>query len=101
MEIIGLADAVDALRRELAEAQKLGENDPLGFEVGPVEVEFSLVAKKSGGGKVGISFGVIVDVNGSVGREETHRVKVTLTPKDRKTGRRPEINDEVQAIPNR
>ena len=99
-QLVGLADAVDALRYELTAARELGENDPLLFEVGPVEVEFTAVVKRGGGGKAGFTIGVVTfGAQGSLANEQTHRVKVTLTPKDRLTGTAPEINDLVDELP--
>ncbi|GAA4674810.1 trypco2 family protein [Phytohabitans rumicis] len=105
MEWLGLADAVQALREELTIARQAGEdnddNDYV-FEVGPVEVEFTVVAKKGGKGRLGVTFGVVtVGGEAGLGRDETHRLKVTLTPKDRVTGVAPEINDRVPALPDR
>ena len=92
----------EALRRELAAAKALAAGDPLLFEVGPVEVEFAVVAKRTGGAKGGVTFGVVTfGAEGSIGRDETHRVKVTLTPKERATGRPTEINDQIDRIPDR
>jgi hypothetical protein len=102
METVGLADAVEALRDELTAARNLGRGQDLLFEVGPVDVEFSVVIKRSGGAKAGLTIGVVtLGGEASVGREETHRVKVTLTPKDSATGEAPEINDVVTELPSR
>jgi hypothetical protein len=100
VDLVRLADAVDALRSELTAARELGEDQPLLFEVGPVEVEVSAVVKRTGGGKAGFTIGVLtLSGQGTLGHEETHRVKVTLTPKDRITGAAPEINDMVSELP--
>jgi hypothetical protein len=102
METVGLADAVEALRSELTAARNLGRGQDLLFEVGPVDVEFSVVVKRTGGGKAGLTIGVVtLGGEASVGREETHRVKVTLAPKDSVTGEAPEINDVVTELPSR
>src|SRR5690349_9992229 len=92
--VVGLADAVEALRAELTVARVDGANQPLLFEVGPVEVEFTAVIKKVGGGKAGFTIGVVtLGAEASVAQEQTHRIKVTLTPKERDTGEAPRIND--------
>lgn len=99
-QVVGLAEAVEALRSELTAAREFGEGQELLFEVGPVEVEFTAVVKRGGGGKLGLTIGVVtVGGEGSLANEQTHRVKVTLTPKDRLTGLAPEINDEVDELP--
>ncbi len=102
VEWIGLAEAVQVLREELAAAQESGEGESLRFEVGPVELEFAVVARRSGGGKAGIQFGVVtLGVEGGLSKEETHRIKVRLTPKDAATGRAPQVNARVDVIPPR
>ena len=66
METVGLADAVEALRDELTAARNLGKGQDLLFEVGPVDVEFSVVVKRTGDGKAGLTIGVVtVGVAGS------------------------------------
>jgi hypothetical protein len=102
IEQVGLAEAIQIIRGELAAAQRAGQDDPIGFEVGPVEIEFSMVAARTGSGKAGIQFGVVTaGAEGCLSREETHRVTVTLQPKDRATGRKPEVNDQIASIPDR
>jgi hypothetical protein len=99
-QLIGLSDAVDALRRELTAARQSGQGQPTLFEVGPVEIELSVVVKKSGSGRAGVNIGVVtIGGGGGLAREQTHRVKITLTPKDRSTGSAPIINDVVSELP--
>jgi hypothetical protein len=102
VEWVGLAEAVQVLRDELAVAREAGEGQETVFAVGPIEVEFSVVAKKAGEGKAGLTFGVVtLGMSGGVAKEETHRVKVTLTPRDAATGEPPEISDRVSSVPER
>jgi len=102
VEWVGLTEAVQALRDELAVARKTSEGEPIMFSVGPVEVEFAVVAKKTGTGKAGLTFGVVtIGAEGGLAREQTHRVKVTLTPRDVETGREPEISNQVHEVPKR
>lgn len=102
METVGLAQAVDALRNELTEAREAGQGEGLLFEVGPVDVEFSAVVTSGADGKAGIAIGVLtLGGGGSVSHEQTHRVKVTLTPKDAVTGEAPKITDVVTELPPR
>jgi hypothetical protein len=99
---VGLAEAIQVLRDELAAAREAGEGEETVFAVGPIEVEFSVVAKRTGEGKAGLTFGVVtLGMSGGTGREETHRVKVTLMPRDAATGQPPEISDRVGSIPER
>jgi hypothetical protein len=99
-QVVGLADAVEALRVELTAAREFGADRELLFEVGPVEVEFTAVIKKVGGGKAGFTIGVVtLGGEASVAQEQTHRIKVTLTPKMRDTGATPQINDTDDRLP--
>lgn len=92
---VGLADAVRALRSELTAAMAEGEGQRLQFELGAVEMEFLLEVRKEGGGEAGIKFWVIsLGAKGEVSSGSTHRVKLSLSPKDLVTGRDPLIADE-------
>ncbi|KND32441.1 trypco2 family protein [Streptomyces acidiscabies] len=83
---IGVGEAVQALRDELLGAATAGATSGLSFEVGPIELEFAFTLTKEATAKVGVSriFSAVVsaDVSGKVGRQDTHRVKFVLTPKD-------------------
>jgi Trypsin-co-occurring domain 2 len=92
-KLVGLADAIRELRRELTEAMTEGQGKPIRFELGPVEMEFLLEVSKDAEGDAGIRFWVVsLGGKGSVSSGTTHRVKLALTPKDA-TGRPPEIAD--------
>ncbi len=92
-EWVGLADAIRELRRELTEAMTEGQGKPIRFELGPVEMEFLLEVRKDAGGEAGVRFWVIsLGGKGSVSSGSTHRVKLSLTPKDA-SGASPEIAD--------
>jgi Trypsin-co-occurring domain 2 len=92
-EWVGLADAIRELRRELIEAMNEGQGKPIRFELGPVEMEFLLEVSKDAGGEAGVKFWVIsLGGKGSVSSGSTHRVKLSLTPKDA-SGGSPEIAD--------
>ncbi|MGV9865703.1 trypco2 family protein [Rhodococcus koreensis] len=79
-EPIPFADFVGALREQLKKAYQ--ERDPeLPIEVGPVTVEFTLLTRQEGEGKVGIKFWVVdAGVSGKVGKESTQKVTLQLTP---------------------
>ncbi|MEU2628538.1 trypco2 family protein [Kitasatospora sp. NPDC007106] len=79
---IGLADAVDAVRKELLEAAARGADQPLSFEVGPIEMEFEieLRAEAKAGGKFK-AWVVSAETEAGVSRGRTHRVAFTLTPR--------------------
>ncbi len=95
---IGLADAVRALRSELTAGMAEAEGQRLQFELDAVEMEFLLDVRKEVGAQAGIRFWVIsIGATGGVSSGSTHRVKLSLNPKDVVTGRKPEIADEDDA----
>jgi len=84
---VGLADAVGAVRAELLRAQRLGTESGMPFEVGSVEIELGVELVSSGGGKFGVNvYAVTAGIEGSSGRTATHRITVTMHPKDPVTG---------------
>jgi hypothetical protein len=79
---IGLSDAVAALRDELLSAAASGVGSDIEFEVGPIELEFAVELKADGKAKLGFKAWVISgDVEAGGSRANTHRVKLTLTPR--------------------
>jgi Trypsin-co-occurring domain 2 len=89
---IGLSDAIAALRAELTTAMTAGQDEPIHFELGPVELEFTLDVVKEGGADGGIRWGLVsFGARGGLSSANGHRVKLVLQPKDAETG----INAEV------
>jgi hypothetical protein len=84
-EWVGLADAIKALRQEIAAAMEEGQDKSVRFELGPVEMEFLLQVTKDAGASAGVKFW-IVSLGGQAGISSgsTHRVKLALTPKNAK-----------------
>ncbi|MFZ3568773.1 trypco2 family protein [Streptomyces sp. BH097] len=79
---IELADAVAALRDELLQASARGAGEDLAFQVGPVEMEFTVELRADAKVKAGFKAWVVsADAEAGVTRGRTHRVKVALTPK--------------------
>lgn len=81
-----LAQAIQELRSELAQAIELGKDQDLKFDVGNIELELGLVATQEGGGGGKISFSLFglaseANLEGKLAREVTHRLKLSLTPK--------------------
>jgi hypothetical protein len=79
---VPLAEFVAGLREELRTAQ--AARDPgLQFAVGPVSVEFTVVASREGGPEAKVRFWV-VEAGGSAkwSREATQKMSMTLTPVD-------------------
>lgn len=79
-----LADAVASLRDELVQAVTRGAGQDLAFQVGPVELEFSVELRQDARAKAGFKAWVVSgDAEAGAARGRTHRVMVTLTPKSR------------------
>lgn len=89
---IALGDAVAALRDELLSAAARNLDAGIDFVVGPVELEFEVELKTDVNAKFGFKAWVLAgDVAAGGSRSNTHRVKLTLTP------RRPDGSDVLVA----
>lgn len=96
---VGLADAVRGVRAELQAAMAEGQDEGLRFEVGPVELEFAVDVRKEGGVDASVKVYVVsFGAKGSMAATSTHRMKLTLHPKDQQ-GNPPQVNTTVPAIP--
>ena len=83
--ILPLAEVVQGLRAEILKAADAAGKENIRFGVGPIELEFQVVAKREGGVNGKIKFGIWgvgVEAGGSAkaGSEHTQTVKFTLTP---------------------
>lgn len=77
-----LAEAVEAVRAELMRAKELGAGSPMEFEVGPVEMQFTVALTREGKTNAGVKVWVIHgDTSGTLTGQRTHQVKITLHPK--------------------
>ena len=81
-EEFALADAIEAVRRELRRAQDEGRGSDVRFVVGPAEVEFTVEVVKAAGGEASVNVLNLVSFGGSgeVSTGSTNRVKLVLTP---------------------
>lgn len=80
---IELGDAVAVVRQELLDAVGRGAGAEVGFVVGPIELEFAVELRADVKVKAGFKAWVLsADVEAGVVRGRTHKVKVTLTPKN-------------------
>jgi hypothetical protein len=79
VERIGLAEAVAALRAELAAAVAEGADQEIQFPVGPVQLEFHVGVTKTGDVKGGLRIWVL-ELGGGASRasETIHKLTVTL-----------------------
>ncbi|WP_239335260.1 trypco2 family protein [Frankia sp. CiP3] len=82
---LSLAETMDALRVELAEAASAGAGSDFQFPVDGVQLEFHVAVKKESTAKAGVKVWVVeAGGSGSLSREEIHTVTVTLgVPVDR------------------
>jgi len=97
-----LAQAIDGIRAELTEAMASATDDQLRFDVGDVEMEFTVDVRRDQQARAGVRVWV-ADLGASAGmsRGLTNRVKVTLHPVDPATGRSPRVADHVEVLPPR
>jgi hypothetical protein len=81
-EDFALADAIEAVRRELRRAQDEGRGGDVRFVVGPAEVEFTVEVVKAAGGEASVKVLNLVSFGGSgeVSTGAINRVKLVLTP---------------------
>jgi hypothetical protein len=75
--ILGLAEAIEALRSELSAAMDAGATQPMRFVVEPVELTVQAAVSKDANGKIGWS---VLGLGSSVGSATTQTLKLTLTP---------------------
>jgi hypothetical protein len=84
-EFVPLADAVRSLRAELIEAAEAGADQLIRFGVGPIDLEFQVVAKREGGPNGKVKFGLLgmgfeLGGNAKFSSEQVQKVKVSLKP---------------------
>jgi|SRR5271157_3526214 len=77
MERLGLAEAIQAVRQELADAIQRSGSETLRFEVGEIELGFEVVVERLGKG--GVKFWV-VELGGEVSQTETHTIRFPMRP---------------------
>ncbi|WP_306317707.1 MULTISPECIES: trypco2 family protein [unclassified Streptomyces] len=91
-----LADVVDAVRAQLVEAVNRGRAAPLQFELGDVEVEFSVTVGRDRKADGSIKVWVLgAGVGGGRSTAASQRLKVVLKPVDPATGRPARVADAV------
>jgi Trypsin-co-occurring domain 2 len=104
-EMIPLHDAIRILRAEIVLAAEEGTDKGVQFRLGPIDLEFSVVATREGGpnGKIKFSlFGIGAEAGGSAkfANERTQKVKLTLTPFRKGADGSPEEVD-INRVPRR
>ncbi|MFC5905174.1 trypco2 family protein [Streptomyces zhihengii] len=78
-----LGETISVIRAELQSAMETGQDEPLKFRTGPVELEFTVEVKKDIGVKTKIFvLPWTVEAQGAATAGRSHRVKLTLQPVD-------------------
>ena len=79
--VVGLADAIGALRDELMQAWTSGQHERLRFKPRPVELTVQVAVTSAGTGRAGIRWW-LVELGGDVSRESvmTQTLKLLLDP---------------------
>lgn len=91
---LGLAAAIKLVRSELQQAMAEGQGSPLAFTVGPVQLDFEIAFASGRGGGGGIQAWVVTaDFKANRSTTTTHRIMISLTPKDRSTGKDINVSD--------
>jgi hypothetical protein len=80
---VGLASAVEALRRELAEALDAGRDQDIQFGLEPIELTVQAAVSKEANGKIGWK---ILGLGGSYESARTQTLTLRLTPLLRTAG---------------
>lgn len=90
MATIPIAEAIQAIRREIVAAVSQSEGEDIKFDLGDIELEFQVQLSKQEGGDLGakgnLNLGVVtLEASGKQNEQQskatTHRVKLTLKPK--------------------
>jgi hypothetical protein len=97
-----LAQAIGGIRAELTEAMASATDEQLRFDVGDVELEFTVDVRHDRKAQGGVRVWVAeLGGGGGTSRGSANRLKVTLHPVDTATGRDPRVADHLDALPPR
>lgn len=97
-ERVELAQLISQLRQELNSAMRDGEGEDLRFELGPVELELTVVVSKEAGPNAKVRFWVLeLGADGKMASQATQRIKLSLDPRQRGATGRPTISGPEQA----
>ncbi|MGG2464084.1 trypco2 family protein [Streptomyces sp. RGM 3693] len=91
---IDLVSAVQALRAQITEAAATDPGSDVRFQIGPIELEFTVALTRDRSVKGGVKAWVVsADADARRSTAQTHRVKFNLTPISASTGESPEISN--------
>jgi len=82
--MLPLSEVVQALRAEIVEASKAGSDEAVKFQIGVIEVELTVAAKRDGGidGKIKfqvLGVGAELGATGKLSSEQIHKIKLQLS----------------------
>lgn len=93
MDRIGLAETIEALRAELAEAASKGHDAEIRFRFSTITLDFHVGVTRDVGANAGVKFWVVeLGGSGSYATETIQRVSVTIEP-IRSDGRKLDLTD--------
>jgi hypothetical protein len=82
---VELASAIGEVRRQIARAVDEGEGSPIAFRAGPIELELEVAYTSATDGSGGVDVWVVsAQAHHERSTTTTHRLRVTLTPVDRR-----------------
>ncbi|MET9406030.1 trypco2 family protein [Streptomyces sp. NPDC002935] len=91
---VELVAAVRALRAQITEAAASDPDSDLRFQMGPIQLEFTVALTRDRTAKGGIKAWVVTaDAERKRSMAHTHRVTLNLTPVSAATGESPEIRN--------
>lgn len=100
MADIELADAIRDLRTQLSRAAKEAKESDIKFELGPIELELKVAAKKEAGADAGVKWLVFnAGAKANFAAEATQTIKLTLNPQDSQ-GNTISVSNEGQTRPD-
>jgi hypothetical protein len=75
--VVGLAEAIEALRTELSGAMLFGHGEGMQFELQPIELILQVAVSDAGSGKISWK---VLELGASRESTSTQTMKLTLTP---------------------
>ncbi|MFE2531420.1 trypco2 family protein [Streptomyces sp. NPDC059371] len=91
---VDLVAAVQALRAQITEAAASDPDSDIRFQVGPIQLEFTVALTRDRTVKGGVKAWVVTaDAERKRSTAHTHRVTLNLTPVSATTGESPEIRN--------
>jgi hypothetical protein len=78
---MGLADAIRQIRTELEQVIKEGKSSDVGFQAGPLELEFEVAFTRGNGINGGLQLSVLaIGAKKEQSSIVTHRIRINLSP---------------------